>query len=97
MVFEFLLVGEENAQTGKELCSLLHITPRELTAAVERERKSGLPICASTGVNLGYYIAPDKEAMQSYCNSLRRREKSIAKTRRACSKTIEKLPEREAQ
>lgn len=96
MVFELLLEGEQNAQTGKDLCALLHITARDLTAAVERERREGKPICASTGANPGYYIAPDKEAMQGYCSSLRRREQAIAKTRRACNKTIAKLPAREA-
>ena len=96
MIFELLLEGEQNAQTGKALCTLLNITPRDLTAAVERERRQGKPICASTGANPGYYIAPDKETMQGYCNSLHRREREIAKTRRACNKTIAKLPAREA-
>lgn len=97
MVYEILLVGEEHAQTGRELCSILKITARELTAAIERERKAGKPICANTSTNQGYYIAPDKEAMESYCKSLQRREKSIAETRKACRKTIEQLPAREAQ
>lgn len=97
MVYEILLVGEEHAQTGRELCSILKITARELTAAIERERKNGKPICANTSLNPGYYIAPDKEAMENYCKSLKRRERAIATTRRACSKTIEQLPEREAQ
>lgn len=95
MVYELLLQGVENAQTGRDLCALLHITPRDLTAAVERERRQGKPICASTGINPGYYIAPDKESMQEYCNSLKRRERALAKTRRACNKTIAKLPARE--
>ena len=94
MVFELLLEGEQNAQTGKELCTILNITPRDLTAAVERERRQGKPICASTGANPGYYIAPDKETMQDYCSSLRHREREIAKTRKACNKTIANLPAR---
>lgn len=93
MIYEILLEGAENAQTGKEICKLLKITPRELTLAIERERRAGKPICASTGGLPGYYIAIDRATMAGYCNSLKRRERELAKTRRACIKTMQDLPE----
>lgn len=92
MIAEILTEGKENARTGRELRNLLHITARDLTAAIEKERRDGQPICASTGSNPGYYLAADKEEMQQYCNSLMRRAGEIHKTRRACIKTIAKLP-----
>lgn len=93
MIAEYLQEGSENARTGKELCFLLGITSRDLTAAIERERRAGKPICASTGSNPGYFLAADKTEMKRYCNSLFRRAGEIHKTRRACLKTMEELPD----
>ena len=95
MIYEILLEGAENARTGKELCKALNITPRELTVAIERERRTGRPICAATGKTPGYFLAANREEMQRYCGSLYRRAGEIFKTRRACLKTIEELPEQE--
>lgn len=92
MIAELLTEGRENARTGKALCQLLNITIRELTQGIERERRAGQPICASTGSNPGYFLAATKEEMQNYCDSLRRRAGEIHKTRRACIKTIDELP-----
>lgn len=94
MIHEFLLEGAENAQTGKEICKQLHITARDLTAAIEQERRDGKPICASTdSTRPGYYLAADKEEMQRYCRSLFHRAGEIHKTRKACLKTLDNLPE----
>lgn len=94
MIADILLKGSENAQTGRDICSVLNITMRELTQAIERERRAGQPICANTGSNPGYYLAADKEEMQTYCNSLLRRGGELFKTRRACIKSIDQLPGR---
>lgn len=93
MIHEFLSIGAENAKTGKELCSLLNITVRDLTAAIEQERRAGLPICASTGSNPGYFLAANQAEMQSYCKSLLHRATEIHKTRNACIASMETLPE----
>ena len=95
MVYEILLTGEEHAQTGRELSAQLGIPIRHLTAVIEKERREGKPICANTRGNYGYYIPPDREAMESYCRSLKRRESELAKTRKACALTISQLPYRE--
>lgn len=93
MVFEYLSEGAENARTGKEICKALNITARDLTIAIERERRAGKPICASTDrKNPGYFLAANQEEMQRYCNSLFHRAGEIHKTRNACMKTIEDLP-----
>lgn len=93
MVYEILLKGRENALTGKEIYTTLNIKPRELTAAVERERREGKAICASTGNNPGYFIAENREEMERYCKALYRRAGEIFKTRRACLATLEQLPQ----
>lgn len=97
-ISEYLRTGAENAQTAKELCDLLHLDKRELTAAIERERRHGSPICAScNSSNAGYYLAGSKQEMQDYCNSLQHRAAEIHTTRRACLSTIDDLPEAEGR
>lgn len=93
MVSEILLTGAEHAITSGELCSLLNLSPRSLSAAVEQERRQGNPICASTGANPGYYLAANRQEMERFCRSLYHRAGEIHKTRRACLKTLEHLPE----
>ena len=93
MVYELLSNGKENARSGKELCRALDITPRELTAHIERERRAGQPICASCDRQRpGYYLAGSKEEMQAYCGRLWHRAGEIFKTRRACLATLDNLP-----
>lgn len=93
-IADILETGKENAQTGRDICNLLNITLRDLTLAIERERRAGFPICASSGKNPGYFLAADKEEMQTYCDSLRRRGGELFKTRRACIKSMDCLPGR---
>lgn len=92
MISEILPTGAENAITGKDICALLNITPRELRQAVERERRHGKAICASTVEPFGYFIAANRAEMERYCKSLRHRAGEIYKTRRACLKTMDGLP-----
>lgn len=93
MITEVLAEGAENARTSKEICNLLNITIRELTHAVARERRAGAPICAGTGTIKGYFLAASQDEMQRYCNSLLHRAGEIHKTRAACIKTMEQLPQ----
>lgn len=92
MVYELLETGRENAKTGKTICSILGITQRDLTAAIEQERREGRPICASTGEHKGYFLAADRGEMERYCRSLFHRAGEIHKTRKACLKAMDMLP-----
>lgn len=92
MVFEYLGRGRAAAKTGKELCRLLDLTPRELTATIERERKEGHPICAAVQQPYGYYLAADMEEMENYCRSLAHRIAEMCKTKAACKKAAKNLP-----
>ena len=96
-ISDYLQTGEKNAQSAKELCTLLNLDHRELTAAIERERREGSPICASSSNGAaGYYLAGSKEEMQDYCKRLNHRAGEIHKTRKACLNTLDKLPEKGA-
>lgn len=93
MVTEVLQTGSENAIKGRVICGLLGISPRELTQAIEKERRTGAPICSNTGRNPGYYLAENRGEMERFCNSLRKRAGEIFKTRRACLNAAETLPQ----
>jgi len=93
LISEILSTGAENARTSTEICSILNLTLREVTQAIEHERRAGAPICAAVGGTArGYYLAATQEEMQRYCDSLSHRAGEIQKTRRACKKTIKRLP-----
>ncbi len=92
MIHEILSKGEKNAITGREICNLLGLTMRDVTAAVEKERREGWPICANTGSNPGYFLAETQSEMDRYCRSLAKRAGEIHKTRKACLATIPSLP-----
>lgn len=93
MIADYLGYGEATARPGREISILLNLSMRELTQAVEKERREGQPICASTGKNPGYYLAANQKEMQRYCDSLQRRTKEIEKTRKACIATMDALPQ----
>ena len=92
MVHELLLTGEENAIPGREICGLLGITLRELTAAVEKERRAGKPICAASGRHPGYFLPANRAEMERYCGRLLHRAGELHKTRRACLAAMNSLP-----
>ena len=93
MITEILKTGIENAIPGRELCQLLNLNMRELTSTIQRERLKGEPICANSGKNPGFFLAANKREMERYCKSLLSRAGEIHRTRNACKKTIEKLPD----
>lgn len=93
MIHELLLEGKENALSGKMLCRLTGLHPRELTQQIFTERQAGEPICARTdGTHPGYYLAEDRGTMLAYIASLRHRIAETEQTLKACQKTLEKLP-----
>lgn len=89
MIREILPVGQENAISCGRLAEILDIDLREVTRQVERERKAGAPICATTtGENRGYYMADGPGELALYCKSLDRRLISIKNTRSAIERTL---------
>lgn len=93
MIAELLDTGKGNAITARTLAKLTGLDPRGISQQVERERRAGRPICATCDSGgPGYYLAADQGEMRRYCDSLRHREREIAKTRAACLKTLDGLP-----
>lgn len=95
MISELLYTGRHRPRSGAELAAILHCNVRVVSRAVERERRAGIPICATTdGVNPGYYLAESQEDITLYCDSLQHRAGELHKTRAAVLQAGKKLPEK---
>ena len=91
-IHELLLTGKENAIPGRDLMTLLGLKDlRDLTQIVERERKNGFPICASTSGEKGYYIAANAVELDEYIKSLGRRIHNIGRTMTHLEDTLDKM------
>ena len=86
-ISELLGVGPDKAITGAALSDYLMLDYREVCAHIERERRQGEPICASSK---GYFLAAGPEDLQNYCETIKRRAISLFKTRQALLKTIQR-------
>lgn len=93
MIQELLTQGRENARTARELADALGCTPRDITAAIERERRAGAAICASCGNPQGYYLAANEGELEIYCRRLKSRAIEIFKTRQALIKVLQQIQE----
>ena len=86
MIAELLHEGADHPQTACDLSRLLGMDPRDITRAIEQERKEGLLICATSR---GYFLARDPQEARQYARRLSRRIGSITKTRDALAAAIE--------
>lgn len=93
MIFEMLDTGEQNARSARELAQVLQTDKRTISLLVERERRAGKPICATSDSKTpGYFIPATREDMERYCRRLHHRAGEIFKTRAACLETLDSLP-----
>ena len=88
-----LLAGAENAIEGSALAVALGFKDRRaLSKQIERERRSGQPICAAVaGNSRGYYLAGNPAELQRYIKALDRRIREVRKTRDACGETLRRM------
>lgn len=93
VVSAVLLTGVENAIEGAALAAALGFKDRRaLSKQIERERRSGHPICAAVaGNSRGYYLADDPDELQRYIKALDRRIREVQKTRDACGETLRRM------
>lgn len=92
-VANVLLFGAENAVEGSTLAAVLGFKDRRaLSKQIERERRSGRPICAAVAGNKrGYYLADDPDELQRYIRALDRRIREVRRTRDACTETLRRM------
>lgn len=92
-VSDILPHGAANAIEGAALAAVLGFKDRRaLSKQIERERRSGHPICAAVaGKSRGYYLANDPDELQRYIKALDRRIREVRRTRDACNETLCRL------
>lgn len=78
-----LLMNEANPLTGNDLSELTGLQKREVEAMIQKERREGFPICATSR---GYYLATTPEELNRYCAKLKRQAIEVFKTRQALIK-----------
>lgn len=92
-ISELLFTGKDNPRSARYLAQLLNCDRRDISLSIERERRQGAPICASSDpANPGYYLAETAEELQEYCDRLNNRAGEICKTRGELLKAVTKLP-----
>lgn len=77
-----LLQGRGNALTGREIKRILDLKGvRDVSSLVEKERRSGVPICATCDSKKpGYYLPETPAELVAYNRSLRRRIGNVTAT-----------------
>lgn len=94
MISDYLAEGRENARTGKELAAFFKCDIRDITQQIEKERRQGIPICATSTGTPGYYIAADPDELQHYCNRLQHRAIELFKTRQALIRVLKQAEQK---
>lgn len=80
-VSDFLSHGRENAVPLRHLTKVMDTDERTVRLMIERERRSGTPICADCST--GYYLPATEEEKTACVRSMRHRAGEIMKTARA--------------
>lgn len=79
-IADYLSRGREHATTRRELERITGLAPRDVSLAVERERRSGVPILADGS---GYFLPATDDERAECVRSLRHRAREILLTARA--------------
>lgn len=96
MITEVLSTGKEHARTAKELAAYFGCNIRNITKAIERERRQGKPICAEMqGRTPGYYLAETPEELETYCRRLHHRAAELYKTRQSLLSALPLMAQQE--
>ena len=78
-ISKFLLYGQRNAQTARQIAQIAGSKPRDVTRCIQKERAAGAAICASGD---GFYVAADAPELARYIKAFDRRLGEMARTRR---------------
>lgn len=75
MPSELLGRGPAGAVHLSDLAGLLHTDRRSVRLLIQRERLAGCPVLSDN--EHGYYLAEDSGQVRAFCDSMRRRARSI--------------------
>ena len=84
--------GKDTAQTAQQIADLLGCSWRDVSAAIERERQAGVPICASSDSRCpGYFLPATVDELTEYRQSLRHRVTAVSRTLEAIENVHDEL------
>lgn len=83
-IADLLHRGASTALPCRDLVAFTGWTPREITRQIQRERASGVPICANGS---GYYLPANDAELDAYLRSLGHRLREVQRTQRAIAAT----------
>ena len=87
-VSDFLSSGRENAVPLRHLKKLMETDGRTIRLMIQKERLSGMPICAD---NLtGYYLPANDEERTAFVRSMRHRAAEIMRTAEAIERAAKR-------
>lgn len=92
-ITDFLLPGKENAITARQLADVMGVKEtRSISLMVERERKSGVPVCATSDPACpGYYVAASAAELAEYLTRLDRRIHNVSQSRARLGDTLAEM------
>ena len=96
-IASLLMHGEKNALRTKDLLRLTGLKhSRDLQAAIEAERASGIPILTKAGSEGGYFLPSDDPIMaalelQKYCHFMEAKGKGCFRSSKAARKMLRYL------
>ena len=90
-VADMLSRGRENAVPLRHLQNILESDGRTIRLMIEKERRSGIPICADN--TTGYYLPSTADEKAACVRSMRHRAGEILKTARAIERGVDRSHE----
>lgn len=92
-ISENLKIGKKRAVREDVLAKRLGITPQQIRDCAKRELRNGVPICAVVKkTEYAYYLAGDKEDLNTHCYDLSMQAYDILKERKAYLRIEKNLP-----
>ena len=80
-LYDLIPCGRANAVTGKQLMEITGARDlRSISKGVELIRRSGTPVCATTGKNPGYFRPETAKELLNYVRSFNRRLREMRRT-----------------
>lgn len=80
-LYDLIPCGRANAVTGKQLMAITGTKElRSISKEVELIRRSGTPVCATTGKNPGYFRPETAKELLNYIRSFNRRLREMRRT-----------------
>lgn len=86
-ISDFLLCGQPNAITLRQLQALTNLDGRTIRRLIEFERRSGIPILSDN--KTGYFLAENEVERNNFVRSMLHRANEIRLTAAAIEKGVE--------